>query len=62
MSSVKKKKWPFALAAGALLGQRGHRMTEIGVQGAVSAILYNAEEDILEAAEDRRRTSSAIGF
>ncbi|MEO2198796.1 MAG: gamma-glutamyltransferase [bacterium] len=56
------ERWGFSPDTLALLGQRGHRMTEIGVQGAVSAILYNAEEDILEAAEDRRRTSSAIGF
>ncbi|HIE92623.1 MAG TPA: gamma-glutamyltransferase, partial [Acidobacteria bacterium] len=56
------ERWGLSPDTLALLGQRGHRMTEIGVQGAVSAILYNAEEDILEAAEDRRRTSSAIGF
>ena len=30
--------------------------------GAVSAIYYDAEEDMLEGAEDRRRTSAAVGF
>lgn len=56
------ERWGLSPDTLALLGQRGHRMAEIGVQGAVSAILYNADEDMLEAAEDRRRTSSAIGF
>ena len=45
-----------------LLTQRGHTMVETRGQGAVSAIFYNAEEDLLEAAEDRRRTSAAVGF
>jgi len=56
------ERWGLSPDTLALLGRRGHRMAEIGVQGAVSAILYNAEDDMLEAAEDRRRTSSAIGF
>ena len=37
-------------------------MVETRVQGAVSAIYYDAEEDMLEGAEDRRRTSAAVGF
>tara|TARA_Y100000588_G_scaffold347965_2_gene397167 strand:- start:4523 stop:6229 length:1707 start_codon:yes stop_codon:yes gene_type:complete len=45
-----------------LLEQRGHIMVETGVQGAVSAIYYDSKEDLLEGAEDRRRTSAAVGF
>ena len=45
-----------------LLEQRGHTMVETRVQGAVSAIYYDSGEDLLEGAEDRRRTSSAVGF
>jgi gamma-glutamyltranspeptidase/glutathione hydrolase len=56
------ERWGLSPDTLALLARRGHRMVEIGVQGAVSAIVYNAEEDVLEAAEDRRRASSAVGF
>ena len=56
------ERWGLSPDTLALLTQRGHRMVEVGVQGAVSAIVYNAEEDVLEAAEDRRRTSAAVGF
>lgn len=56
------ERWGLSPDTLALLEQRGHRMVEIGVQGAVSAIVYDAEADVLEAAEDRRRTSSAVGF
>ena len=56
------ERWGLSPDTLALLSQRGHRMVEIGVQGAVSAIVYDAEADMLEAAEDRRRTSSAVGF
>jgi gamma-glutamyltranspeptidase/glutathione hydrolase len=56
------ERWGLSPDTLALLRQRGHRMVEIGIQGAVSAIAYDADEDMLEAAEDRRRTSSAIGF
>ncbi len=56
------ERWGLSPDTLALLLQRGHRMVEIGVQGAVSAIYYDAEEDVLEGAEDRRRTSSAVGF
>jgi gamma-glutamyltranspeptidase/glutathione hydrolase len=56
------ERWGLSPDTLALLAQRGHRMVEVGVQGAVSAIVYNADEDVLEAAEDRRRTSAAVGF
>ena len=45
-----------------LLSQKGHRMVEPRIQGAVAAIYYNAADDMLEGAEDRRRTSAAVGF
>ena len=45
-----------------LLSEKGHRMVETRIQGAVAAIYYNATDDMLEGAEDRRRTSAAVGF
>ena len=56
------ERWGLSPDTLALLAEKGHTMVATRVQGAVSAIYYNAEEDILEAAEDRRRTSAAVGF
>lgn len=56
------ERWGLSPDTLALLAQRGHQMVETRVQGAVSAIYFNAEEDVLEGAEDRRRTSAAVGF
>ena len=56
------ERWGLSPDTLALLEQQGHTMVEIRVQGAVSAIYYNAEDNVLEAAEDRRRTSAAVGF
>ena len=56
------ERWGLSPDTLALLDQLGHTMVETRVQGAVSAILYNAEDNRLEAAEDRRRTSAAVGF
>ena len=56
------ERWGLSPDTLALLAQKGHTMVETRVQGAVSAIYYNAEDDMLEAAEDRRRTSAAVGF
>jgi len=56
------ERWGLSPDTLALLAEKGHTMVETRVQGAVSAIYYNAEEDVLEAAEDRRRTSAAVGF
>ena len=56
------ERWGLSLDTLALLEQKGHTMVETRVQGAVSAIYYNAEDNVLEAAEDRRRTSAAVGF
>ena len=56
------ERWGLSPDTLALLARKGHTMVETRVQGAVSAIYYNAGEDVLEAAEDRRRTSAAVGF
>ena len=56
------ERWGLSADTLALLEQKGHTMIETRVQGAVSAIYYNAKDNVLEAAEDRRRTSSAVGF
>ena len=56
------ERWGLSPDTLALLAQKGHTLVETRVQGAVSAIYYNAEEGVLEAAEDRRRTSAAVGF
>ena len=56
------ERWGLSPDTLALLVQRGHAMVETRVQGAVSAIYYDAQEDMLEGAEDRRRTSAAVGF
>ena len=56
------ERWGLSPDTLALLANRGHTMVETRVQGAVSAIFYNAEENVLEGAEDRRRTSAALGF
>ncbi|MEE2792084.1 MAG: gamma-glutamyltransferase [Acidobacteriota bacterium] len=56
------ERWGLSPDTLALLVQRGHAMVETRVQGAVSAIYYDAREDMLEGAEDRRRTSAAVGF
>ena len=56
------ERWGLSADTLALLSQQGHTMVETRVQGAVSAIYYNAEDDVLEGAEDRRRTSAAVGF
>ena len=56
------ERWGLSPDTLVLLAQQGHTMVETRVQGAVSAISYNAEDDVLEAAEDRRRTSAAVGF
>ena len=56
------ERWGLSPDTLALLVQKGHTMVETRVQGAVSAIYYNAEDNVLEAAEDRRRTSAAVGF
>ena len=56
------ERWGLSPDTLALLAQRGHRMVETRVQGAVSAIYFNAEDNVLEGAEDRRRTSAAVGF
>ena len=56
------ERWGLSPDTLALLTQQGHTMVETRVQGAVSAIYYDAGANMLEAAEDRRRTSAAIGF
>ena len=56
------ERWGLSADTLALLSRQGHTMVETRVQGAVSAIYYNAEDDVLEGAEDRRRTSAAVGF
>ena len=56
------ERWGLSPDTLALLVEKGHTMVETQVQGAVSAIYYNAEGNELEAAEDRRRTSAAVGF
>jgi gamma-glutamyltranspeptidase/glutathione hydrolase len=56
------ERWGLSPDTLALLERMGHTMVETRVQGAVSAIYYNAHEDVLEAAEDRRRLSAAVGF
>ena len=56
------ERWGLSPDTLALLEGRGHAMVETRVQGAVSAIHYNADEDVLEGAEDRRRPSAAVGF
>ena len=57
-----RRRYSLPLAATGLgVGPRQFEWPTRG-QGAVSAIFYNAEEDLLEAAEDRRRTSAAMGF
>ena len=56
------ERWGLSPDTLALLEGRGHDMVETRVQGAVSAIYYDAEADVLEGAEDRRRTSAAVGF
>ena len=56
------ERWGLSPDTLALLAEQGHTMVETRVQGAVSAIYYNAEDNVLEAAEDRRRTSAAVGF
>jgi len=59
--ATRYERWGLSPDTLALLAQKGHTMVETRVQGAVSAIYYNAEDDVLEAAEDRRRTSAAVG-
>ena len=56
------ERWGLSPDTVTLLEGRGHDMVETRVQGAVSAIYYDAEADVLEGAEDRRRTSAAVGF
>ena len=56
------ERWGLSPDTLALLERRGHDMVETRVQGAVSAIFYDAGEDVLEGAEDRRRSSAAVGF
>ncbi|MDP6582424.1 MAG: gamma-glutamyltransferase, partial [Vicinamibacterales bacterium] len=56
------ERWGLSPDTLALLSSMGHTMVETRVQGAVSAIFYNARDNVLEAAEDRRRASAAIGF
>ena len=56
------ERWGLSPDTLALLAQKGHAMVETRVQGAVSAIYYDADDNVLEAAEDRRRTSAAVGF
>jgi gamma-glutamyltranspeptidase/glutathione hydrolase len=56
------ERWGLSPDTVALLVQKGHIMVETRVQGAVSAIYYDADDNVLEAAEDRRRTSAAVGF
>ena len=47
----------------ALLEERGHRLTERVRQGAVQAIGYDAETDVLSGAPDRRAAgSTAVGY
>ena len=60
--ATRYERWGLSPDTLALLEGRGHAMVETRVQGAVSAIFYNAEEDVLEGAEDRRRPSAAVGF
>ena len=60
--STHYERWGLSPDTLALLAHKGHTMVETRVQGAVSAIYYNADDDVLEAAEDRRRTSAAVGF
>ena len=59
---TRHERWGLSPDTLALLAARGHRMVETRIQGAVAAIYYDADEDMLEGAEDRRRTSAAIGF
>ena len=56
------ERWGLSPDTLVLLEQTGHTMVETRVQGAVSAIYYDADAGMLEAAEDRRRTSAAVGF
>ncbi len=56
------ERWGLSPDTLALLRGRGHTLVETRAQGAVSAIFYNMEDDVLEGAEDRRRTSAAVGF
>ncbi len=60
--STRYERWGLSPDTLALLAHKGHTMVETRVQGAVSAIYYNAEDEMLEAAVDRRRTSAAVGF
>ena len=56
------ERWGLSPDTLALLRARGHQMVETRVQGAVSAIYHDGKNDLLEGAEDRRRTSAAVGF
>jgi len=59
---VRYERWGVSPDTLVLLEQKGHTMVARRVQGAVSAIYVNATDRVLEAAEDRRRTSAAVGF
>ena len=56
------ERWGLSPDTLALLRARGHQLVETRVQGAVSAIYHDGKNDLLEGAEDRRRTSAAVGF
>ena len=60
--AVRYERWGLSPDTLALLRGRGHTMVETRAQGAVSAIYYDAGNDVLEGAEDRRRPSAAVGF
>ena len=46
----------------AALAAKGHTLVEVSNQGVAQAILYDAKEDVLEGAADRRdRDGAAIG-
>jgi gamma-glutamyltranspeptidase/glutathione hydrolase len=44
----------------ALLAELGHELTERGGQGAANVIVYNHEEDVLEAGVDRRAADAGV--
>ena len=59
---LEHERWGFSPDTLALLASRGHALAEVPDQGIVEAIVYDAKQDLLEGASDRRaRDGAAVG-
>jgi gamma-glutamyltranspeptidase/glutathione hydrolase len=56
---LEHERWGFSPDTLALLASRGHALAEVPDQGIVEAIAYDAKQDLLEGASDRRAPDGA---